>query len=122
MPVRAHIKRPHHPATDAGLRRSRFAEAWAAISIGMLMVGFVLIALLATNYLLVGFTALLSVVIFVEASVRGNLTRLISSITIALAIVAALIVIYEFFWIILVMIVLIAGSYIMWENLRELRF
>lgn len=86
------------------------------------MVGFVLIALLATNYLLVGFTALLSVVIFVEASVRGNLTRLISSITIALAIVAALIVIYEFFWIILVMIVLIAGSYIMWENLRELRF
>ncbi len=122
VPVRAHINRPHHPATDAGLRRSRFAEAWAATSIGVLMVGFVVIALLATDYLLFGFTALLSVVIFVEASVRGNLTRLISSITTALAIVAALIVIYEFFWIILVVIVLIAGGYIIWENLRELRF
>jgi hypothetical protein len=53
--------------------------------------------------------------------VRSNLTRLISSFTGGLAILAALVLIFEFFWQIVIGVVLISGGYIMWENLRELR-
>lgn len=120
-PQRAHIHRPHHTASAEGLRLSRFAEAWAALSIGLLMVGFVLLALFAREFLLFGLMALVSVVLFVEASVRRSLTRLIASITNALAFVAGLILISKFFWQIVVVLVLVAGSYIMWENIRELR-
>ena len=39
----------------------------------------------------------------------------------ALAVVAALILLFEFFWEAVIIAVLVAGAYIMWENLRELR-
>jgi hypothetical protein len=120
-PLRGHIRRPHQPTTHAELRLNRFAEAWAAISIGLLMIGFVLIVLFARQYLFWGLGLLLTVLIFIEAGVRSNLTRLISSFTGGLAILAALVLIFEFFWQIVIGVVLISGGYIMWENLRELR-
>lgn len=120
-PLRAHIHRPHHAASPEGLRLSRFAEAWAALSIGLLMVGFVLLALFAREFLLLGLAALISVVVFVEASVRRSLSRLIASITVALAIVSALLLLFQFFWQVIIVLVLVAGGYIMWENVRELR-
>lgn len=120
-PLRAHIQHSHHATTEAGMRLSRFAEAWAALSIGLLMIGFVLLALFAREYLLLGLTSLLAVVLFVEASARRSLTRLIASLTNALAFVASLVLLWQYFWQIVVFLALIAGSYIMWENIRELR-
>lgn len=119
--ARAHIHRAHHPASDAGIRLNRFAETWSAISIGLMMLGFVGIVLFARHYLLLGLTAMIALIVFVEAGFRRQLARLITSLTIGLAIVAALILLYEFFWSIVVVGVIIAGSYIMWENTRELR-
>jgi hypothetical protein len=57
----------------------------------------------------------------VEAGFRRQLARVVDSLTIALAIVAALVLLWEWFWQIVVAAVLLAGAYIMWENLRELR-
>jgi len=34
---------------------------------------------------------------------------------------AALIIVYEFFWQIVALVVLIVGIYVLWDNLRELR-
>ncbi|MGH2524092.1 MAG: hypothetical protein ACRDH2_16420, partial [Anaerolineales bacterium] len=120
-PARAHIYRAHQPASDANLRLGRFAEAWAAISIGLMMFSFVMLVLFAPRHLVLGVAALLSLLIFVEAGFRRQLAQLVTSITSALAIVAALVLLFEFFWQIVVFAVLLAGSYIMWENLRELR-
>ena len=120
-PPRAHIRRAHHPAPEADLRLDRVAEFWAAISIGLVMVGFVLLALFARQYLVFGLVAMLAAIIFVEASFRRQLARLVDSITVALAIVAALVLLFEFFWQLAVLLVLAAGAYIMIENLRELR-
>jgi hypothetical protein len=58
---------------------------------------------------------------FVEAGFRGRLVKLISSVNIGLAVVAALILVYEFFWQLVVAVVLILGLYVLWDNLRELR-
>jgi len=120
-PPRAHIRRAHHPAPEADLRLDRVAEFWAATSIGLMMVGFVALVLFAREYLVFGLAAMLAAIIFVEASFRRQLARLVDSLTVALAIVAALVLLFEFFWQIAVLLVLIAGTYIMIENLRELR-
>ncbi len=120
-PLRAHLHRAHRPASDAGLRLSRFAELWAAISIGLMMIGFVLIVLFARHYLLYGLAGLIAIIVFVEAGFRRQLSQVVTSVTTGLAIAAALVLLFEFFWQVVVLAVIVAGSYIMWENLRELR-
>jgi len=119
-PLRAHIQHVHAPVSDAGLALGRVAEAWSAISIGLLLIGLVVVVLFARRYLIFGLTALLATLIFVEAGFRRQLAQLITSVTLALATVCALILLFEFFWEIIVLAVLAAGAYIMWENLREL--
>jgi hypothetical protein len=120
-PARGHLRRIHHPMSEEGMRVNRFAETWAAISIGLLMVGFVLVVLFASQYLLLGLGTLITVIVFIEATFRGRINRLINSVTVALAIIAALLLFFRFFWEFVIIAVLIAGSYIMWQNVRELR-
>ena len=118
---RAHIHRAAHPAPASDLRMNRVAEVWAAVSIGLVTVAFVGLVVFAPTFLLAGLIALLSVIIFVEASFRRQIERLVDSVTIALTVVAALVLVFQFFWQIVVVAVLVAGGYIMFENLRELR-
>jgi hypothetical protein len=118
---RAHLRRPLQPASEANLRLGKVAEVFAAMSIGLAMIGTVLIGVFAQHFLIIGISVLLGVLIFVEAGFRRRLESLVTSLVIGLAIISALILIYEFFWQILVGIVLLAGLYVMWENLREIR-
>lgn len=120
-PLRAHIRRAHRPTPTTGIQYSRLAEAWAAISIGLMIFSIVGIALFARQYLLNALLLLIFILLFIEASFRRQLTRLINMITIGLATISALVLIYEFFWPIVVMAIVVAGSYIMWENIKELR-
>jgi hypothetical protein len=120
-PTQAHLRRPHRPASAARLRFNRFAEAWAALSIGLMLISFIILVLFAQQYLVWGLTALVSLMVFVEASFRRQLARLVTSLTIGLAFVATLILVYDFFWQIVVVAALLTGGYIIWENLRELR-
>jgi hypothetical protein len=119
-PARAHIHRAHHPASDDDLRLNRFAELWAAVSIALMTIGFVVLVAFYRHYLLWGLVALVSLFVFVESGFRGQLSRVVASMTIGLAVIAALVLLYEFFWPIVVVAVLVVGGYIMWENLREL--
>lgn len=120
-PLRGHLHRAHRPVPASDLRFNRVAEFWAAISIGLMIIGFVGLVLFARQYLVFGLIALLSLIIFVEAGFRRRLAQLVDSVTIALAIVAALVMLWQWFWEIVIVAVLVAGGYIMWENLRELR-
>lgn len=117
---RAHIHRAHHPATQTGLRLSRIAEAWAAASIGLMLFAFVAIAIFASHYLLFGTIAILGVVALVESIFRRRLGVLISRATNALALVAGLVLLYQFFWPIVIALVIGTGTFLMIENLREL--
>jgi hypothetical protein len=58
---------------------------------------------------------------FIEASSRGWLVNLVSSLNVGLGVVAGLVIVYEFFWRMAVLALLAVGAYILWENLRELR-
>jgi hypothetical protein len=119
-PMRAHIRRPLRPMSEESLRFGRFAEIWAAVSIGLTLVAFVVLFLFAPQYRWLGLGLLAGLFIFAEASFRRQLPRLISAVTIVLAVVAAGVLLVEFFWSLVVGVVLVAGAYVMWENLREL--
>lgn len=119
-PPRAHIQRAHQPASSQTLRTSRLAELWAAGSIGLMLVALVLLLVFQQDYWLYGLVAILALFIFLEAAFRGRLTRLVTSVTLGLAVIAALILLYEFFWQVLIGVVLVIGLYILWENLREI--
>lgn len=123
--LRAHIRRAHL-ADENDIKFNRWAEWWAAVSIGLMTMGFVtLLALVLANVLsrgalLWGLLGLVTVIVFVEASFRRQLHRLIPTMTIMLAVVAAAILIYEFFGPLVILSVLLAGSYLVWENVREM--
>ena len=120
-PARAHLSRPHAPASDADLRVGRVAEVWAAASVGLMLVALVVIVIQARQHLAAALVAGVAVFAFVEASFRRRLTNLLSSANIGLAVAAALVVFYEFFWPLVVLAVLAVGAYVLWDNLRELR-
>jgi hypothetical protein len=119
--ARAHISRAHRPASEDELRVSRVAEAWAAISVSLMLISFVGIAMFEREHLISMLVFSIAFFAFVEAGFRGRLVNLVSSANIGLAVVATLIIIYEFFWQLVVAAVLVVGIYVLWDNLRELR-
>lgn len=119
--LRGHIHRAHRPSSRVDLRLGRVAEGFAALSIGLTMVLIVLLIVFAREYLMFGLAALVGLVVFVEAGFRRRLSSLINSLVVGLALVSAAVLVFEFFWQLIVVIVLAAGVYIMWENLREIR-
>jgi hypothetical protein len=120
-PVRAHILHAHRPASEDELRVSRVAEAWAAVSVSLMLISFVGISLFAREHLVSMLVFSIAFFAFAEAGFRGRLVNLVSSANIGLAVVASLIIIYEFFWPLVVAAVLVVGLYVLWDNLRELR-
>jgi hypothetical protein len=120
-PVRAHISRAHTPASENDLRVSRVAEAWAAISVSLMIISFVVIALFERQHLISMLVFSIAFFAFVEAGFRGRLVNLVSSANIGLAVVATLVIVYEFFWPLVIVAVLVVGFYVLWDNLRELR-
>ncbi len=120
-PVRAHVQRVRQPASIRNLRASRLAELWAAGSIGLMLLALVWLLLFRQEYLFHGLAAILALFVFLEAAFRGRLTRLVTGVTLGLALIAALILLYEFFWPVLIAAVLAIGFYILWDNLREIR-
>ena len=120
-PARAHITRAHMPASEDELRVSRVAEAWAAVSVSLMIISFVGIALFERQHLITMLVFSIAFFAFVEAGFRGRLVNLVSSANIGLAVVATLVIVYEFFWPLVVVAVLVIGIYVLWDNLRELR-
>ena len=119
--LRSHIRRSHQPSTDIDLRLGRLAEAFAAISTTLLLTSIIGLVVFAQHYLLFGLVAMIGMLIFIESGFRRQLTRLIASISVGLAIVCSLVLLYEFFWPIVVGAALVGGVYILWENIREMR-
>lgn len=118
-PLRAHLRRAHRPASEARLRFSRLAELWAALSVGLMMVVIVALFVFGRPHLFFGLIAALALFALIETGFRGSMVRLITRLTIGLSMVATLVIFYEYFWQIIIMLVLVTGAYILWENLRE---
>lgn len=118
--LRDHIRHAHQPSIKKPLRFSRLAEIWAAISIGMMMMGVVLLVIFARPFLVVGLVGLLMVMITIESAFRRTLAKVVRWVAILLAFGGLLILVYQFFWFILLAATMITGFYMIGANLREL--
>src|ERR687890_1404313 len=118
--ARARIGRAHTPASENELRFSRVAETWAAVSVSLMIISFVLIALFERQHLISMLVFSIAFFAFVEAGFRGRLVNVVSSANIGLAVVATLVIVYEFFWPLVIVGVLVVGVYVLVDNLREL--
>ena len=117
---RAHIRRLAEPASSKTLRFSGVVEVWGAVSIGLGLVALVSLLIYAREYLWLGLAMMLGAFVLIEAIFQRRLVQLISTVTVGLAIISALVLVYEFFWQLAALSVLVAGLYLLWENIREL--
>lgn len=119
-PLRAHIRRAHTPAPPNEVHAGRIAEIWAAVSVTVLLVAFVVLFYFNPRFLPIWLVSILALFAFIEASVRGTFTRLVGSFATALAIAGALVLLYEFFWWVVAAVIIALAGYILWDNVREL--
>lgn len=118
--ARSHLRRPPRPIPESELEIGRLMETWAALSTGFVLISLVILILFAPQHWFIGIISIFALLIIIEATFRRRLIRLITNVTIGLALFAALILFLEFFPIIAIVAALITGGYMMWENLREL--
>ncbi|MDM8529398.1 hypothetical protein QUF58_14480 [Anaerolineales bacterium HSG24] len=118
-PMRAHIRHAQTPMSEVELRYGRVAEIWASVSIGLLMIAFVILIFFAPQRIGFGMAILILAMVFLEAAFRKQLQLLITSLTNLLAIVASLVLLFHFSLQIMAVAVFLMGSYIMWQNMRE---
>ncbi len=117
---RAHLNRPLIPEPESALRLGWLAEIWSALSIGLMLIASVALALFAREYLYFGLLSIMVSIVFLEAGFRRKLSNLINTLAILLAVICMLILLYEYFWIMLLTVVVIASIYILWQNIREM--
>jgi len=120
LPLREHIRHEHAPASEAELNRNRLAEIWAAASIGLMLIGFVALLIVAKQFLINAIITIAFIVLLIESWFRKNFSRFVANVSVVLALVSGLILFYQFFQYSIIAVVLAAGVYILWENLREL--
>lgn len=118
--LRAHIQHAHQPQPKKSLRFDWLAEVWAAISIGLMIIGVVLLVIFAQPFFIYGLIGLSLLMITVEAAFKRRLAILVRWIAIIMATAGFLILVYQFFWYILLVVVVITGIYMIISNLREL--
>jgi hypothetical protein len=120
-PPRVHLRRLAAPASPERVRVTRLGEFWAAASIGLFVVVVLLIVAFARQWWLLGFAGLLSAFGLIEAILRRQATRLVTSFTVVLAVIAGVYLLYRLFWEIAFVAILLAAVFLLWENVRELR-
>lgn len=115
----AHIRHKHLPEPPLG-RQTWLAEIWAAISSGVLLLALLVLIIVHPVrwplwFLLVGFSFA-----FIEEAVRGRMVRFLLNVTILLGVVTALVLLWEFWWVLLTggLVAVVLLSVI--ANLREL--
>jgi hypothetical protein len=120
LPLRDHLRRPARPASRAELRSNRFADFWAAASIGIMLIGVVGLLIFSQDYLISALITAVFVVALIESWFRRRFAVFITNVALLLAFVSLLICLYQFLWYAAILLVVAVGVYILWENLREL--
>ncbi len=120
LPARSHITTAHQPTSEATEQLGRLAEAWAALSLGLLILGFIVAMLVAPHFWANGLVSLVAVISFMEALFRREANELIQRAVVWLSVAAIAVLMYQFALPLLVVGVIALGVFIIVDNLREL--
>lgn len=118
---RAHITHPGKPVSPARIRFNRLAEAWAAVSISALLLGFVAIWILLPQLLLAGAVVMIVSFILIDALLRGTYVNTINTMAVILAVAGMVIVFVSSWEWILIGSIVAAALFLLVQKLRELR-
>ncbi|TVR70641.1 MAG: hypothetical protein EA415_12660 [Sphaerobacteraceae bacterium] len=116
----SHIAHKFTPQSEQELRQSRLAEAWAAGSVGLLMLGIVAMVGLGVAGWTVTLAFIAGMVIVIESILRQKVVKLLVNVSIILALITGLILLYEFFWWTVVVVTVAVAMLIITDNIREL--
>jgi hypothetical protein len=116
----AHIRHLAMPVKRARMRFDRVAQAWAAISLSLLLFGIIALVFFAPHYLAVGLAVITLLFIVTESVLRGAFIQTIAQLTAFLAVIGSVILFFHF-WLWLLMGSLLAiAIFLMVQRLREL--
>jgi hypothetical protein len=117
---RAHVTRIATPTPAGSVAYGRVLELWAALSIGLLLIGLVVALLAAPAYGVIAAIILIAAFVFIESVLRGTVVALVNTVSVALALIASVILAIHF-WVPLVIAgAIVAGVFVIAQNLREL--
>ncbi|MDQ4075289.1 MAG: hypothetical protein M3220_03485, partial [Chloroflexota bacterium] len=116
---RAHLRHVHHPEPPLP-RQRRLVELWAAISGALALLALVALLVLLPRHwwLWTGTIALIFAAI--EATMRGRLSNFLLNTVIVLAIITALILIWEWWRVLVIMALIAVVVHMIRDNVREL--
>lgn len=117
---RAHATRIATPTPAGSVTYGRLLELWAALSIGLLLIGLVVALLVAPAYGVIVAIGLIAAFVFIESVLRGTVVALVNTISVALALVASVILAIQFWVLLVIAAALVAGAFVITQNLREL--
>ena len=119
---RAHLQHPHRPVPPEDVQYGRVVEFWSALSVGLLLLAIVaLVSLrlapwwLALGLALAGYAVL-------EAAFRRRLTLLTLRVELVLAMICAVILVWEGLFLIVIAAVAGLALVVVLDNVRELRW
>jgi hypothetical protein len=117
----AHVRIAQEPMRAESLRFERLAQFWSAASIGLLLIGLVLILAFTSGRVAIAEIAVLVVTfLLVDSVFRRSVGRSATRIAMALAVIASILLLITFWWQILIVAVFGIGLYLAVDNLRDL--
>jgi hypothetical protein len=117
----AHLIHRHDPQSPRDIRRGRLVELWAALSVGLMLLSFAIVVAIHPQRWVETVLIMSGVFFLIEAALRRHLTDLILKVAVVLAIVSLGVLIFEFFWWILLSIIVGLSLLIIVDNFREVR-
>ena len=117
---KAHIRHANEPTTSQQARFGRAAEIWAGVSIGLVVIALVAVVLLAPAEFLPTAAFLIGLTLFIDALFRGVAEQFVNSLAVVLTVATAAILLWTFWQILLLGLLLMAGVYLTWENIRAI--
>lgn len=117
---RAHLRAPQVPTPATDTRVGRLAEAWSAASIGVLLLGIVVVAQFSDDWP-IALLLLVAIYAFLESLFRRQVQILLRRGAVALAVITLLLILFQFFRPVAVTLLVLSGVLVIIDNLRELR-
>jgi len=103
------------------MRFNRVAEAWASVSLSLILLAIVGLLVFAQRYMWIGLVIMVGALLLVESILRGHYSRTITAIAALLAIISAVLLLVHFWlWVIVAVLVGLALLLLV-QKLRELR-
>lgn len=117
----SHIRQFHVPLTKEELHESRLAETWAAVSVGLLLLGFVGIVVFFPQVWLIAAGGMVVAFVAIDAALRRKLVDVLVGGSVVLALISLGVLLYEFFLEAVVVVFVLLSLLIIIDNFRELR-